>query len=137
VATSDTAKAPVTHTTNPGRQTGRDSMKTTPPVNPGGGINVGRASDLLDDLLTVLGAHTVSAAVVRDSAEHIFNASGVARADQAFAAYVTANAFALLDDQEPGRGHKSSALRWARQAVTMSPTSQAYLQLVHDLSGQP
>jgi hypothetical protein len=83
-----------------------------------------------------LGSHAIAAAVVRDSAQDIFNASGITRDDQAFAAYVVASAFATLDDEEPGRGHKTTALEWARKAVTISPT-RAYQQLVHDLGGAP
>jgi hypothetical protein len=118
-----------------GTRTGRGDSVTSL-VNRIGAIEVRRASDLLDDLLTRLGSHAIAAAVVRDSAQDIFNASGITRDDQAFAAYVVASAFATLDDEEPGRGHKTTALEWARKAVTISPT-RAYQQLVHDLGGAP
>jgi serine/threonine-protein kinase len=127
--------------TNPVGQTGNtqtsgthESTITTRPPRPA--VDIARASDLLDDLFNRLDAHTMTATVAKDSAEHIYNAPGVARTDQAFAAYVMANAFAALDDQNPGQGHKATALRWAQQAVTLNPV-RAYTQLVHDLSGQP
>ncbi len=130
-APPDTAKRA---TQTGGQTTGdtRDSAARPPRI----GIDVARASDLLDDVFNKLDAHTMSAATARDSAEHIFNAPGLARTDQAFAAYVLANAFAVLDDQEPGRGHKATALRWAERAVSLNP-AQAYSQLVRDLRGQP
>jgi len=114
-----------TQTTHPRETT------TTPPPRPT--IDVARADALLNDLFDKLDGKTISAGTARDSAEHIYNAQGVSRTDKAFAAYVMANAFAALDDQEPGRGHKEAALRWARQAVDLNP-ARAYTQLVHDLS---
>jgi serine/threonine-protein kinase len=97
-------------------------------------VDVARAGALLDDLFEKLDGKTLAATVVRDSAQHIYNAAGMARADQAFAAYVLANSFAQLDDEQPGRGHKSTALRWARQAAVLQPGTRSYDQLVHDLS---
>jgi hypothetical protein len=142
---SDTAKLAVAHSgstrvVTPPRDSTRPRPVThdsvTPLIKPIGTIDIGRAGDLLDDLLTKLTNHSLDPAVVRDSAEHVFNASGVGRDDQAFAAYVVANAFAVLDDREPGRGHKGTALEWARRAVSISPTT-AYQALVTDLSRAP
>ena len=116
----------------------RDSVTPAPLSHTGGAaINVAQASDLLDDLFNNLSDHKVSATVARDSAEHIFNAPGIAKSDQAFAAYVLANAFAQLDDQEPGQGHKATAISWAQRATSLDPGSAAYRRLAHDLSGAP
>jgi serine/threonine-protein kinase len=133
VPPADTTKRG-TQTSGQSQQTGTREMTLAHPPQPS--VDVGRADDLLNNLFDKLDAHTITAAVARDSAEHIYNAPGVARTDQAFAAYVMANAFAALDDQNPGQGHKATALRWAQQAVTLNPV-RAYTQLVHDLSGQP
>jgi serine/threonine-protein kinase len=151
----DSGKAPVLSNSNPGGTTKttqqhasntgttggglvRDTVKPTPLAHTGGSaINVANASDILDDLFNNLTDHKVSAALARDSAEHIFNASGIARSDQAFAAYVLATAFAQLDDQQPGQGHKASAISWAQRATTLDPGSAAYRRLAHDLSGGP
>ncbi|HET7249345.1 MAG TPA: serine/threonine-protein kinase [Gemmatimonadales bacterium] len=113
-----------------------DSVKPAPLSHKGGSIDVARANDVLDDLFNNLADHKVAASLARDSAEHVFNAAGVSKKDQAFAAYVIANAFAQLDDQEPGRGHKASAITWAQRAAALDP-SPAYQRLAHDLSGAP
>jgi serine/threonine-protein kinase len=151
----DSGKAPVLSNPNPGGTTKTtqqhasntgttggglvsDSVKPTPLSHPpGSGINVANAFDLLDGLLDRLSHHQVTASAARDSAQHIYNAPGIARKDQAYAAYVLASAFAQLDDQEPGRGHKATAISWAQRASALDPGTQAYGQLVRDLSGAP
>ena len=136
-----TTKTTQQHASNTGTTGGglvRDSVRPTPLSHAGGAtINVANASDILDDLFNNLSDHKVPAAVARDSAEHIFNAPGIAKSDQAFAAYVLANAFAQLDDQQPGQGHKATAISWAQRATALDPGSAAYRRLAHDLSGAP
>ncbi|HKE91268.1 MAG TPA: serine/threonine-protein kinase [Gemmatimonadales bacterium] len=136
--TTKTTQQNASNSGTPGGGQVRDSAKPTPLSHTGGSsINVANASDILDELFNDLSDHKVSASVARDSAEHIFNASGVAKPDKAFAAYVLATAFAQLDDQEPGRGHKATAITWAQRATSLDPASAAYRRLAHDLSGTP
>jgi len=136
-----TTKTTQQHASNTGTTGGGlvpDSVKPTPLSHPpSSGINVANAFDLLDGLLDRLSHHQVTASVARDSAQHIYSAPGIARKDQAYAAYVLASAFAQLDDEEPGRGHKATAITWAQRAKALDPGTQAYGQLVHDLSGAP
>ncbi len=103
-----------------------------PPVTGGGGpvatVSPAGAADALDALFTGLDDRTVTATQVRDSALRIYQGAGVGEQDRGFAAYITANALAALDDR-PG------ALTWARRAVQHDPNSRAYQQLVRDLSG--
>ena len=89
---------------------------------------------LLEDLFDKLDAKAIAAATVRDSAQHIFDTRGITTADSAFAAYIEANAFARLDDEQPRRGHKATALQWAERASRLQPTSRAYQQLALDLA---
>ena len=70
------------------------------------------------------------AAGIRDTALAYYNATGIARKDQAFAAYILSNAQTALDN-------KGEALRWARTAVQLDPTMKSYQVLVGDLSRQP
>jgi serine/threonine-protein kinase len=119
------------------RQGGRTTLPSSaapvapPPVTR---INPAQANRLLEDLFDKFDAKTIAAATVRDSAQRIFNARGIATNDSAFAAYILANAFAALDDQEPQRGHKVTALQWAQRAAKLQPTSRSYQQLVQDLN---
>jgi len=97
-------------------------------------INPVQAGALLEDLFDKLDAKTIAAATVRDSAQHCFDTRGITTADSAFAAYIEANAFARLDDEQPRRGHKATALQWAERAARLQPTSRAYQQLAQDLA---
>jgi serine/threonine-protein kinase len=136
--TTGGTKPPVHVVNAGGTVTARDSVKPVQLTNSrGSSINAAKAGDLLDNLFNDLTDHKVTASTARDSAEHIFNAQGVVKKDQAFAAYVLANAYAQLDDQEPGRGHKATAITWAQRAAALDPGSQAYQRLAHDLSGTP
>ncbi|HLQ58657.1 MAG TPA: hypothetical protein VK113_04000, partial [Gemmatimonadales bacterium] len=133
----DTAKQlPVSQTTGGATRRGGATVPGAPPVAPPAEtrINPAQANRLLEDLIEKLDASTIAPATVRDSAQHIFNTRGIATTDSAFAAYILANAFAALDDREPRRGHKATALQWARQAANLQPTSRAYQQLVQDLA---
>jgi len=67
-----------------------------------------------------------NAAAIRDTATAYYNAIGISDGDRATAAYVTANAFASLDD-------RLSALEWARLALQLDPNNQSYQRLVNDL----
>ena len=128
----DTAKQIViTPPSNGTRRGGNTAPPAAPPL-----LNVAQANALLENLFDGLDGKTLAATLVRDSAEHIYNARGISTADSAFAAYIVANAFARLDDEEPRRGHKATALQWAQRAVQLQPSSRSYLQLAHDL-GQP
>jgi hypothetical protein len=133
----DTAKQlPVPQTTGGATRRGGATVSVASPVAPPAEtrINPAQANRLLEDLFDKLDARTIAPATVRDSAQHIFNTRGIATTDSAFAAYILANAFAALDDREPGRGHKATALQWARRAANVQPTSRAYQQLAQDLA---
>ena len=103
-----------------------------PPTGGGGGATLGidpaRAANAVDALFLALDERTMPSAAIRDSAIRIYNGTGVAEKDRAFAAYVVANAVAQLDD-------RGGAIEWARRAVRHDPGSRAYQQLVSDLSG--
>jgi serine/threonine-protein kinase len=99
-----------------------------PPVAPVSGVNPARVADSLDALFTGLDDRSLPAATVREAAQRLYDAAGVAEKDRGFAAYVVANAFAVLDD-------RPRALEWARKSVTHDPATRAYQQLVRDLSG--
>ena len=117
------------------RQGGRSAPTPAPSVPPASPrIHPAQAGRLLEDLFDKLDADAIAAATVRDSAQHIFETRGITTADSAFAAYIEANAFAKLDDEQPGRGHKATALRWAERAARLQPTSRSYQQLVQDLA---
>ena len=105
-----------------------------PPAASASRINPAQADTLLQDLFDKLDAKTIAATTVRDSAQHIFDTRGITTADSAFAAYIEANAFARLDDEQPRRGHKATALHWAERAARLQPTSRAYHQLAQDLA---
>jgi eukaryotic-like serine/threonine-protein kinase len=104
------------------------------PASHGIPVSVASAGDKLNTLFDRLdpSGHTPGdvAAGIRDTALAYYSASGIARKDQAFAAYLVSNAQTALDD-------KGEALRWARTAVQLDPTSRIYQVLVSDLSRQP
>ncbi|HVH67778.1 MAG TPA: protein kinase [Gemmatimonadales bacterium] len=84
------------------------------------GIDVTRARDLLDDLLLSLWPR--NAAMVRDSARHIYNAPGIAPNDKARAAFVLGNAFFQLNDRAQG-------CRWVRTAMELDLADSTYGKL--------
>ncbi|OLC88647.1 MAG: hypothetical protein DMD38_04245 [Gemmatimonadetes bacterium] len=119
------------------RDTGQRSRPPAQPTAPPAAtsrINPAQAETLLQDLFDKLDAKAIGTTTVRDSAQHIFDTRGITTADSAFAAYIEANAFARLDDEQPRRGHKATALQWAERASRLQPTSRAYQQLAHDLA---
>ena len=101
--------------------------RPTPPV-PRPSVDAARAANDLDALFTGLDDRTLQPALVRDSALKFYEGAGVAEKDRGFAAYVVANAFAVLDN-------RARALEWAQKSVTHDPANRAYQQLVRDLSG--
>jgi hypothetical protein len=122
-------------TTLASRDSTRRAANPPPPTAPSETrINPAQADALLEDLFEKFDAKRIGAISARDSAQHIFGTRGIATADSAFAAYILANAEAALDDQEPDRGHKAAALRWAQLATRLVPASRAYRQLAQDLS---
>jgi len=137
LAGGGTPAPPPVNTTSGGSSSGAPAGRQggAEPAGGGGGavaltVDPARAADALDALFMSLDERSMSAAAVRDSAMRVYNGTGVAGKDRAFAAYVTANALAALDD-------RSGALEWARRAVQDDPTPRAYQQLVRDLTGGP
>jgi hypothetical protein len=83
-------------------------------------IDVARARDLLDDLLIKL--NPLNAAMVRDSATHIFYAPGIGSTDKAHAAFVLGNAF--LQQFNRPRG-----CEWLETAVRLDSANPSYRDL--------
>ena len=82
------------------------------------GIDVRRAGELLDNMyLYRLAPKT--APWIKDSAFHLFNASGISREDRAYAAFVYGMALAQMNDRAGG-------CEWIRKAVTMAPADTTY-----------
>ncbi len=83
-------------------------------------IDVAQARDLLDDLLIKL--NPLNAAMVRDSATHIFYAPGIGSTDKAHAAFVLGNAF--LQQFNRPRG-----CEWLETAVRLDSANPSYRDL--------
>jgi len=132
----DTAGTPTTpqNTGRAVRHAGGTLPPAPPPAAASSHINPAQAGTLLEDLFDKLNAKAMGATTVRDSAQHIFDTRGISTADSAFAAYIEANAFATLDDEQPRRGHKATALQWAERAARLQPTNRAYQRLAQDLA---
>jgi len=121
-AADTTHPAPATHTTTPGQRVRTDSVKGTPLSNPGGGVDVSNAFQLLDDMM--LNKLTPATAPwVRDSAMKFYNASAISRKDRAYAAFVIGNAWWQLNDRPKG-------CQWVRTAIQLDPSSPAYAGVV-------
>jgi len=106
-----------------------DSQRTQPVDTVRGattrpGISLAAVPDLLERLIEM------PARVIVDSATMVYNTSGVARADRAFAACLNADAQRTL-------GATAEALRWARIGLNLDPGLASCRALVDDLSGQP
>jgi len=112
----DTAKqlAPV----QPARH---DSVGTSRPGPTVPRVAVTRARSLLDDLFLEKLA-PATAVMVRDSAQDIYNAAGIGRTDQAYAAFVVGNAFFSLQDRSRG-------CEWVARARSLDPGSTTYRTL--------
>jgi len=83
---------------------------------------VTRARDLLDDLfLNQLEPRT--AAMVRDSATHIFDAPGMTPTDRAYAAFVVGNAYFQLRNRQRG-------CEWVRTATELNPADTTYPKIM-------
>jgi len=132
----DTSKQVAASQNGNGARRGGGAAPVAPPVvpRPATRINPAKANSLLEDLFDEFNSKAIGAANTRDSAHHVLNVPGITTPDSAFAAYILANAEAALDDQEPQRGHKATALRWAQMAARLQPTSGAYRQIAQDLS---
>ena len=117
-----TPTTPVTHTNNPGQHVRTDSVKSTPLSNPGGGIDVSHAYDLLDDMMMSQLSPT-TAKWVRDSAMKFYNAPAISRKDKAYAAFLIGNAWWNLNDRPQG-------CRWVRTAIQLDPSSTTYTGVV-------
>ena len=91
----------------------RERSVTTPKPT----IDLTRARDLLDDLL--LSLQPRNAALVRDSARHIFNAPGITTTDRAHAAFVLGNALFQLEDRARG-------CEWVQTAMGLDPADSSY-----------
>jgi hypothetical protein len=110
-----------------------DTTKTPKKPNPGGtrpiasAVDSAKAFDALDDLFTSFTKSAVGNSIAEDSATHVYNAPHVAPKDRAYAAYILANVYARL--------HDTRATQWAQTASRLDPGTNAYRQLVHDLTG--
>jgi len=84
-------------------------------------IDVARAKDLLDDLLEKV--NPPNAAMVRDSATHMFYAPGIAPRDKAYAAFVIGNAYFQQFNRDKG-------CQWVRTATELNPADTNYPQIL-------
>jgi serine/threonine-protein kinase len=98
----------------------RDPIKRPPISERRPRIDVARARDLLDDLLIKL--NPLNAAMVRDSATHIFYAPGIGSTDKAYAAFVLGNAFLQQFNRQRG-------CEWLETAVRLDPAKASYRDL--------
>jgi serine/threonine-protein kinase len=124
VTPPDTTKVatPPTHTSTPGTRVHTDSVKGTPLSNPGGGVDVSRAFEALDDMMLSQLSPT-TATWVRDSAMKFYNAPAISRKDKAYAAFLIGNAWWNLNDRPQG-------CRWVRTAIQLDPSSTTYSNVV-------
>jgi serine/threonine protein kinase len=84
-------------------------------------IDVARARDLLDTLL-LNRLEPRTAAMVRDSARHIFNAPDITEKDKAYAAYVLGTAYLQLNNRAQG-------CDWIGAATQLDPAEASYRTL--------
>jgi serine/threonine protein kinase len=99
----------------------RDPIKRPPATRPR--IDVARARDLLDDLLDKLEPR--NAAMVRDSARHIFDAPTIATRDKAYAAYVVG-----LARSQPPENDRAAGCAWIRMAMNLDSSQARYRDLL-------
>jgi serine/threonine-protein kinase len=116
----------------PQRPPGRSRSKVTPRQPAVSRIDVTRAKELLDTLfLNQLQPKT--AHMVRDSAGALFNAPGISRRDQAYAAFVIGMTH-LID--QPDRDHAKGCL-WLRRAAQLDSAAAKYPQLANQAQCPP
>ena len=87
-------------------------------------VDPARAGALLNDWFDRI--DSFNGITLRDSAQAVFDAPGVAPKDRALAAYLVANAYAKLDQRAPG-------CAWARRATSLDPGVRSYPALVQSL----
>jgi hypothetical protein len=109
------------------QRSGSDSTRTVPsPLSGTGrpGIDPANASDILDALIDR------PPRVIVDSATLVYNASGVATGDKAFAACMIAQAERTL-------GSNETALRWARIGLGLNSALASCKDVVDHPNSQP
>ena len=87
-------------------------------------IDGARARDLLDTLL-LSRLQPRTAAMVRDSAQHIFNAPDITDKDKAYAAFVVGNAYFQPPLQDRQRG-----CAWVKTATELDPVNSTYARIL-------
>src|SRR5439155_24151716 len=91
-------------------------------------IELARAHELLDDLLFKLEPRT--AAMVLDSARHIYIAPDVTLVDKALAAFVIGNANFQATEREKG-------CDWGKTAALLDPATRSYRDVLAQWQGSP
>lgn len=86
-------------------------------------FNILRAGDALNQLLDSIDSYPTS--VVRDSARALYDATGIAANDKAFAAFVIGNTYFKSGDRPQG-------CSWVQRASTLNPSSSAYSRFVQE-----
>ncbi len=89
-------------------------------------IELARAHELLDDLLFKLEPRT--AAMVLDSARHIYTAPDVTLVDKALAAFVIGNAYFQANEREKG-------CDWVKTAALLDPATRSYRDVLAQCQG--
>jgi len=89
-------------------------------------IELARAHELLDDLLFKLEPRT--AAMVLDSARHIYIAPDVTLVDKALAAFVIGNAYFQANEREKG-------CDWVKTAALLDPATRSYRDVLAQCQG--
>jgi len=86
-------------------------------------FNLLGAGDALNQLLDSIDSYPTS--MVRDSARALYDASGIAANDKAFAAFVIGNTYFKAKDRPEG-------CSWVQRASTLNPSSSAYSRFVQE-----
>lgn len=97
----------------------RDPVRRPRPPATRPHIDVARAKDLLDDLFLKL--RPENQAMVRDSAQHIFDTPGIAPEDQAYAAAVIGMA-----RSQPPENDRAAGCAWVRRALDLDKSQARY-----------
>ncbi len=128
VANSDTAKTPVTRIANPGRQNGRDSVKSTPLSNPNPVDSAGIDRQLGQILDLVLDPQTLGTGRLR--ATTIYDNDRVPTTLRAQAAFMVSQAFF----QE---SRLADACSWNSRALHLKPSNETYLKFQREQGCTP